>query len=542
MGTEPTRSRQDRAPFARKLLPIALLLGVTTVLYVQGLSHAPPYLGGDEAHFGVHAYAIAQDGRNLDGTFMPLFVNLWDPLGDQSPKELKRRWYQPMLFYLTALELKFLPLNEVTVRLPIALVAGLLCPLLMYAVAFRILKSRRDAVLAALLLALSPSYLILGRQALDYVLPLPFVLGWLWCLVVFLEGGRLWLAFLGGLLLGVGFYSYIAAWVFMPLCVGLGGLACFRTRRADWIRACLVSGAGFALPLLPILPWLLAHPEMLRDTLGRYQAPAGQQATLLQTRPLLNYLAFFDPWFLFATGGPVPTTSLGRAGVFLLPVAALLPIGLVELVKRGWSSGIGLVLLGGLLLSPLPATFVGEPQMIQRGLFILPFAILISGLGFARLWQSPARLVRAATLVVLAMVPVQFGYVYRDYLTHYKLRSAFYYDAIAFKDVAEFVIGATASNQVPAIYLNGQLDDVGSKWRFYTIKHGRQDLLHRTRYFDGDGVDLRDVRPGSILVMYMAATPLKALLDTKQWSVVKEVYDVDNRASAIILRRVDAKS
>lgn len=44
---------------------LATAIIVLAAIYLYGLEHAPVYLGGDEAHFGVHGYAMAQDGRNL---------------------------------------------------------------------------------------------------------------------------------------------------------------------------------------------------------------------------------------------------------------------------------------------------------------------------------------------------------------------------------------------------------------------------------------------------------------------------------------------
>ena len=75
--------------------------------------------------------------------------------------------------------------------------------------------------------------------------------------------------------------------------------------------------------------------------------------------------------------------------------------------------------------------------MIQRALYVLPFAALLAGFGVAWLWQS--RLGRAIALLVLLASPIQFGYFYFDYFTHYKFRSAFYYDPAAFRDVAAYL-------------------------------------------------------------------------------------------------------
>lgn len=527
----------------RNALLLATAIIVLAAIYLYGLDRAPVYLGGDEAHFAVHGYAMAQDGRNLDGMRFPLFVNLWDPLGDQQPVDLKNRWYQPMLFYITALELTVLPLNEWTLRLPMALIAGVLNPLLIFVVGRRFLKDGKLAAIAAAIVALSPTNLIVGRQALDYLLPLPFVLGWLWCLLSYLEGGRLRHAFMAGVLLGIGFYSYIASWIFMPLCLVLGWATYVRSGRADAVRACLLSTAGFLLPLAPAVPWFMTHPEMLRDTFARYQTTAGGNASLVERviaivfsrswmTKLGDYVSFFDPIMLFVRGGPVPTTSLGRAGVFLLPVAVLLPVGTYALLKRHRAAATTFVLVAGWLLSPIPAVLAGEASMIQRSLFLLPFVAFIAAIGAGVLLNAARRLPRVTALALVAAMPLQFGYVYFDYFTHYKLRSAFYYDAIAFPAVADYILAAAQVREVPGIFFNHDLDDVGSKWRFYAIKYQRPDLLLRTHYVDAG--ELPTPAAGSILVTYTGAAPSQLVLSAGRWRVARSVLDVDNREAATI--------
>src|SRR6185295_7944233 len=96
--------------------PTSILLAVCLVLsaflYIYALDRSPVYLGLDEAHFAVHARALADTGRNLNGDPWPLFVNLADPLGDQPTLAWGSSWYQSFLFYVIALSLKVLPFTE----------------------------------------------------------------------------------------------------------------------------------------------------------------------------------------------------------------------------------------------------------------------------------------------------------------------------------------------------------------------------------------------------------------------------------------------
>jgi 4-amino-4-deoxy-L-arabinose transferase-like glycosyltransferase len=140
-------------------------------------------------------------------------------------------WYQPLLFYIVSMVLVVAPLSEFAVRLPVAIVGGVITPILMYAVALRLFKRRGLALFCAVVLALTPPQLILSRQALDYVCPLPFILGWLWFLIDYTDTRRIKSAVLGALCLGLGFYSYIASWVMMPIYFAMSAIVFWRCGR-----------------------------------------------------------------------------------------------------------------------------------------------------------------------------------------------------------------------------------------------------------------------------------------------------------------------
>ena len=170
-------------------LLVVLSFAVVAVLYLFDLSNTPVYFGGDEAHFGVGAHALATTGRNLRGDRWPLFVNLADPLGSKS-QVWGDTYYQPFLFYLNSIVLRLAPLSIAMVRLPAALIGGLLSPVLLFVVARRYIGHALPALIAALVLALAPTHLILSRQALDYICPIPFIVAWLWCIEAFMRTHR----------------------------------------------------------------------------------------------------------------------------------------------------------------------------------------------------------------------------------------------------------------------------------------------------------------------------------------------------------------
>jgi 4-amino-4-deoxy-L-arabinose transferase-like glycosyltransferase len=513
-------------------------LGILAALYVFRLGDAPVYLGGDEAHFGVVAHSIASTGRTLRGDFLPVMVNLRDPLG-APPPPWGGTWYQPFLFYLVALGLKFLPFTEWSVRLPAALLGGLIVPGFIFLFARRVIGTTSGAMAATLFFALSPAHFILSRQARDYIGPIVFVAAWLWCLWRWIAAPRDRRAFASGAVLGVGLFSHISAWMLMPMYLTIGLVVLLR-RSPTPVRTAAIAVSGFAIPAAFLGAWLLTHPEMLENTAAAYRMSSAQRPAVFEdpvtasVTAARTFATFLDPFRLFVIGGPNMTASTGRAGVFLLPVLLVLPFGLYAVWKRRASDGLTFVLLCGFVVAIIPAALRSEGMAVQRALCMIIFVAIVAGFGIDWLWRSPVALMRWAGAGLAIAAVLQFGLFYRDFLGHYKFRSAFYYDPVAFASVADALL---AQPGVPAYYFDTELDDPAAKWRFYATKANRVDVLQRTRYVNRDAFPIADAPPGSLCVVYVDKPTLDPLTANGAWVVVATITDVDNREAAAILRK-----
>ncbi len=519
------------------------MLIATAWFYARGLDRAPFYIGGDEAHFAGHAHAIATTGRDLNGTRLPLFIKITDPL---VPNNSSRIWYQPLLFYALALDFKVFPVSEWSVRLPTVVIA-ILNVLLVYAVARKLFANPLYAVVAAAILALTPAHVLISRQALDYICPLPFVLAWLWCLITFTETGRAAWLLVGGLILGLGVYSYISSWFVMPLFLAVTLATLWPSRqtlRTPGLLACL----GFVLPMLLAVWWVLTHPEMLADTLTRYRLQDGRTLSLLERAGLAGnfnlaervtlYWDYFNPSFLFFAGGSNPTQATARVGVFPLAIVVFLIFGIYSLWRT--RSMPGMVLLLGLAAAPLPIviTLPDAPgYSIARAMTMLPFAALISAFGVEFLMRQRAGVVRAGTLLLLLSIPLQFAFFARDYYADYQARSALRYDPVGFRDVADHVMAIDASARVPGVYLSDDMDDKSVRWKFYMLKNNRLDLWDRTKYFIGAKFDPASVPTGSLLVFYATDPHVPQLLASGATSPVMTITGKSGSPSAVVLRR-----
>jgi 4-amino-4-deoxy-L-arabinose transferase-like glycosyltransferase len=386
----------------RSLLVIGAVLAAAVFgLYAWRVGEAPVYLSPDEAIIAVDAHTLAATGHDVVGERLPLYFRI------QMPGETRWGWFTPAIFYFTALVLKVFPLSERVVRLPTVCV-GVADVVLLYWVGWKIFKREGYALCAAGLLALAPAHFILSRYALDYLYPLPFMLGWLLCLLLFLESGRLSWLFASTLCLGVGFYSYIAAVLLMAMYLGFTGVVLLLTRRT--LRAYAAAAAGFALPLLPFAIWFLKHPTVLSDTAARYDLYDARKLNALQgIREFLSYTnlerlsslywTYFSPSFLFFSGDGQITFSTRSVGVLLMPLALLVACGFYQVIVRRPSIANLLVVIG-FVSAPAAAVLVPEPAAIIRAVALLPFAALLAAFGLELLWTAPGGRPAKAALVV----------------------------------------------------------------------------------------------------------------------------------------------
>ena len=514
-------------PLVRVALAGVLLLA--SVLYLRDLGGAPVNIASDEARFAVQAQSIAATGRDLNGNPAPLFFHITNPL---IPDDNTNVWWQPVLFYLMAAVFRVVPLSEWSARLPTVCLA-VLDLWLIYAVARRLFANPWYAVLAAFLLALSPAHFLFGRQAMDYFCPVPFALAWLWCLLLCIQTETTWLPAATGFVLGVGLYSYISSWVVMPFYLAVTGAVLWLSGKP--LRAGVALGAGFAAPLIPLIPWFWFHPGMPREVLADYRVISG----LRLAERLDVYWDYFNPSYLFFSGGSNPMFATRRAGVFLLAATVLLPCGIWSIWRRNPSIARA-VLLVGFLFAPVPiiAALPTDPKYFTpRALLAVPFGVLISVIGVEWLVDR-GRMGRIVAALLIFTVPLQFASFARDYFTDYQVRSAYRFDSMNFRGVAAYVIASDASARVPAVYLSEDLVEAKTiQWKFHLLARLRPDLWDRTRYFALARFNPNDIPSGSLLVLDANNRRLDELLGPARCSLVNVVNDVSGEPAAAILRR-----
>jgi 4-amino-4-deoxy-L-arabinose transferase-like glycosyltransferase len=527
-----------------------VLLAVAVIgVYAFRLEHTPPHLHRDEMMFALQAQSIASTGHDLEGRRFPLYFEM-RAIGE-------RVWFHPILIYVTALFLKVLPLTEQTVRIP-SMVIGVIDVLLMYFIARRLFESRWQAFGAAALLAITPAHVIHSRLAMDFIYPVPFVMAWLLCLLIYLERPRLGMLCLATAFLGVGFFSYIASMITMPLLVVVTLVALWSTS-ARTPTPYVVAVAGFLCPLLVVTPWLLYHWSFVTDTLGRYQigvaagasAPValrGSPATIVRgmlaglrpamlTERLSLYWRFFDPSYLFVSGGFTRLTSTTRhVALFPLSFLVLVPLGLVQMVTARRTPASVVIFLGFALAPVAACLTVLEPYASDRELVLLPFGVMIAAYGAERLLQARTPSSRAAAVGLLALLPLHFLFFEFDYFGDYHRRVAFWFDW-NHRGGLEAIIAREADDRRPIVLSNGDDALLPAYWRFACLKQHREDLLATTRYVDGRTVEIAAIPAHALILMNRNDTSLARLIKAGQLREVMPIPEPDDPPFYLLAER-----
>lgn len=504
------------------LLAILLLAAAVAALYAYRLSDSPIYLTPDEVVIGLDAHTLATTGADLRGRTLPLYFQI---------DEFRVKgtiWYQPVIMYLTAAVLTIAPLTEWAIRSPAVLI-GVIDVVLMFLLMRRLFPESSPAWLAAILLALSPAHFTHSRFAMDYVYPLPFILGWLYALSVYLASRRPAALAIAGLCLGLGFYSYIAAIVLMPAFFALTLIVLWREGlAADWKYA----AAGFAAPLALFAIWIATHLGVFAETFARYEFGGTNRVGVLDRFGL--YWRYFSPSFLFFNGGSQLVFSTRVAGVFPLAALLLLPAGLIAVLRR--PSPLGVLAVFGLLAAPLPAIMLDEGSAINRALEVVPFGIVLSVIGFDWLIQARPALRKPAAIAVIAVTAWQFVLFGHDYFGDYRRRAASWFQFNIRGGLAA-IVEHTGGDARP-VYLSDAIRWVDSYWKFHLAAVGREDLLASTRGF----THLDRAMPAGSLVLVNFTDPAmaaetNAAIRAGEFHLVREIAEPDGTVSFVVLER-----
>jgi hypothetical protein len=316
-------------------------------------------------------------------------------------------------------------------------------------------------------------------------------------------------------------------------------LTAFTLRHERSPRPYAVAAAGFALALLPLAVWQVRHPTRYADLVGSYGLNDSSVNPVQGAHRLFSAFSvgaradvfwdFFNPSYLFFSGDSSVANSTRLVGIFLLPVAILLPCGVYQMLALR-KTPFNTLLLWGFVTAPCAAALLAEIA-IRRAMVMLPFAILIATFGLEFLLSSPRRMWRVAGIALLVLTPVQFTRFHADYFGDYRSRSSSWLGGNVRGAVVE-IIEKAGPGPVNEIYLSNAIPYVDAYWDFYLIKHGRTDLSAHTVYFDPRESDLRAARPGALALRAAGDSPTSG-----GWTPVGVIREANGTTSFSIYRK-----
>jgi len=408
------------------ILFIALILGA--FLRLWQVSNIPNGLTWDEAAIGYNAFSILKTGRDEHGAFLPL---IFESFGDYKPGAY---------IYLTVPSVAIFGLNELAVRFP-SVLAGLLAIFGVYLFTKELFKDTKSEFgpwdLAALALATSPWHVHFSRGGWEVNVFCTLLIFGLYFFLRFIK--RKSSIYPSLLFACLSLAMYQAAKLLTPLVFLLFIVIYWKE---FWKN---ISGYFVPKKILLILPFVIfgiwifwgsmfgssgnrlntlsifnykpgvSEETKMIDGQNSIQTLLFHNQTQLTTSLVLSrYLWHFSPEVLFFEGpiiserGHIP--SLG----VLNPLEIIwLSLGVIFLVKIGIDRKASLI-LGLLLISPIPASLTLAEFSTVRALFMTIPLSIISGLGIFYCLKN-FKYLSIPLIFLYALITV---YVYDVYFFH----------------------------------------------------------------------------------------------------------------------------
>lgn len=405
------------------LLIFFLIVLVAIFLRFDKLGLNPPSLDWDEASLGYNAYSILKTGADEYGNKFPLSIRSFD---DYKP---------PLYVYLDIPFIAFFGLNELSVRLPSAIL-GVLTVMATYFLVKEFLEKWEKrlkewiALCSAFFLAVSPWHLQFSRAAFEGNIGLFFFSVGVLFFLKALKNDRLFI--LSGLFIVLSLYSYHSFRLITPLIIFLAIVIFWQEIRQKkyfiiFIAILLVfslpvfknfissSGAEARLSMVTIFN---ASEETLGNSIKEmeYDKRASDIfGSLLHNRRIVyslatvkGYLDHFNPDFLFLHGDGGRQHHAVNVGMLYLWDLPFILIGIFFLLKK--IDKRLLLLFLWFLIAPFPSAISSGTPHPVRAINMIPAFQIFSAVGLISVIYKIKEL-RQPLLSVLSIIFIFLAFI-----------------------------------------------------------------------------------------------------------------------------------
>ena len=439
-----------------------LIIVIAVVLRFWQLGNVPPSPDWDEASLGYNAYSIMMTGRDEYGKLLPVILRSFDD-------------YKPGLYaYFIIPFIKLFDLNLVAVRFPSA-IFGVLAVIATYFLARELFPNTKKysarpaslgeagvfnmqysvAVIAALLLAISPWHIQFSRIAFEAQVGLALNIG---AVLFFLKGlKRGPFLLLSALLASMSIYMYQSEKVYLPiLFVALAAIFWKELLKSPkkWIVLAVLTGAIICIPMVASIfidqnafsrakgvsifsdqtVFLKKNAEKFADDKqrGDILGQVFDNRRVEYAKAIVSgYISHFNFNWLFIIGDNERhhAPSMGLLYLFELPFFL---IGIYMLVFGNYSKKSKLTILAIFLIAPIPASVTsGVPHAVRAINFLPTFQIftaigLITALRFVFSIQYRVFSIKIAKLLAIVYLLFAVSNI-SYYLNQYFVQQNYYY-------------------------------------------------------------------------------------------------------------------
>ncbi len=409
---------------------LILVLVLALFLRVYKLDQFPAGLNADEAAIGYNAFSLLQTGKDEYGESFPL---AFKSFGDYKPG---------LYFYMVVPFVRLLGLNEWAVRLPSALL-GLGTVYLIYLLAKKIFEKERVAILASLLLAISPWHLHFSRggwetNAATFLISLGVYL--------FLLGlSRARYLFLSMVTFLSSMYTYQSPRLVIPLMLTLLFII-YRQQLIKRLRHFIkyvpvllilsvplilqfTSGAGGAR-FSGLSYFKDLGPSMrVNELRGEHVSAAGLESKVLHNKLtaygvefIRHYVDHFSTQFMFINGDPLMRNRVPDMGQFYIIQSILLLAGFIYLIRV--KSKYASLLVVWILVAPIASAMTYQTPHALRALNMVVPLTLVMALGIYAIFSIKYKFYFRSLLIVLFTVILLFETTHylESYYVHYPKR------------------------------------------------------------------------------------------------------------------------
>jgi len=374
-----------------KYLISILFLALLAFFFSYKNLDVPMGLTADETAMGYNAVLLSHSYHDENGRFLPFFVLSNDG----------KDWKQPVTQYYLALLFKIFSPSLFLLRFSSVIIV-IICTVLLYKLLRQQEYSLGNSIFGLLIFLSTPLIMIQSHMGLDNIMPIPFILVWIYFLFKFQKSFKLKYLIVSALSLGITFYTYKGMRAIFPIWYFITILYLFIPSK-KYLSVFIFS--AFALPFMLISP-LINHIYP-----GSIFGGSKPQFDSIYNF-IYPYLSSFDPTFLFIKGDETLYHSTGIHGMFLLSTMPLFLLGIYASITKNKNSRFLLALF---FLGPMLYGSVSSIHRASRLMCLIPLYVVLSINGLILIKS----IFKKYYLLVLVFILILISVNYIDFLTYY---------------------------------------------------------------------------------------------------------------------------